>query len=164
MNWDAVGAIAELIGSLVILVTLIYLAVQVKYARLTATDANRNGRVVGIRDLNGNLVTNAEARASWNKAMGPVQKALINDIADSLNLEFDEASIVVLQGWNWMFTHWAQYRSVKSAEDEAELKNIVSVWYGENPMRALIGNPIFRNSFDSEFVAFVHEVINSDEA
>ena len=96
--------------------------------------------------------------------MGPVQKALITDIADSLNLEFDEASIVVLQGWNWMFTHWAQYRSVKSAEDEAELKNIVSVWYGENPMRALIGNPIFRNSFDSEFVAFVHEVINSDEA
>ena len=63
MNWDAVGAIAELIGTLVILVTLIYLAVQVKYARLTATDANRNGRVVGIRDLNGNLVTNAEARA-----------------------------------------------------------------------------------------------------
>ena len=164
MNWDAIGAIAELIGTLVILVTLIYLAVQVKYARLTAMDANRNGRVVGIRDLNGNLVTNAEARASWNKAMGPVQKALINDIADSLNLEFDEASIVVLQGWNWMFTHWAQYRSVKSAEDEAELKNIVSVWYGENPMRALIGNPIFRNSFDSEFVAFVHEVINSDEA
>ena len=32
MNWDAVGAIAEMIGGIAVLVTLIYLAIQVRHA------------------------------------------------------------------------------------------------------------------------------------
>ena len=72
MNWDAVGAIAELLGAVAIVVTLIYLAVQIKYARLSSIDTNRENRVVGIRELNGFLITNSEARAAWNKSMGPV--------------------------------------------------------------------------------------------
>ena len=32
MNWDAVGAIAELIGGVAVLVTPVYLAVQVRHA------------------------------------------------------------------------------------------------------------------------------------
>jgi len=162
MNWDAIGAIAELAGSIVILVTLAYLAVQVKYARLASTDANRENRVVGIRELNNNLVTDSYARAAWNKAMGPVQRKLITDISQTLGLNFDEASVVVLQGWNWMFTHWAQYRAVKIKEDEEELKNVVAVWYGDNPMLALIEHPAFRASFDSDFIAFVDEVLASN--
>ena len=73
----------------------------------------------------------------------------------SLDLSFDEASLLVTQGCNWTFTHWAQYRSMKSAEDEKELKNIVMGWYGENPMRALIDNPRFRGFFDAEFTDWV---------
>ena len=163
MNWDAVGAIAELLGAVAIVVTLIYLAVQIKYARLSSIDTNRENRVVGIRELNGLLIANSEARAAWNKSMGAAQKQLINDIAESLGLDFDEASIIVLQGWNWMFTHWAQYRSIKAPEDEYELKNIIAVWYGDMPMRTLISHPVFRDTFDSEFVAFVDEVIGSSE-
>ena len=158
-NWDAIGAIAELLGAIAIFVTLVYLAVQIKYARLTATDASRANRVAGIHQLNSNLILDLDARAAWNKSMGPVQRALFDDIATSLDLNFDEASIVVLQGWNWTFTHWAQFRAVKTAEDEGELKNIVAVWYGDNPMRALISHPAFRASFDSEFIAFIDEVI-----
>ena len=97
--WDAVGAIAELLGAVAIVVTLIYLAVQIKYARLSSIDTNRENRVVGIRELNGFLIANSEARAAWNKSMGSAQKQLINDIAESLGLDFDEASIIVLQGW-----------------------------------------------------------------
>ncbi len=162
MNWDAVGAIAELLGAVAIVVTLIYLAAQIKYARLSSIDTNRENRVAGIRELNGFLVANGEARAAWNKSMGSTQKQLINDIAESLGLNFDEASIIVLQGWNWMFTHWAQYRSIKAPEDEDELRNIVSIWYGDMPMRKLISHPVFRDTFDSEFVAFVDEVIASN--
>ena len=33
MNWDAVGALAELLGSLAVFATLIYLAVQVRHSR-----------------------------------------------------------------------------------------------------------------------------------
>ncbi len=33
MNWDALGAIAELIGGIAVLATLIYLSAQIRYAR-----------------------------------------------------------------------------------------------------------------------------------
>jgi hypothetical protein len=157
------GAIAELLGALTILVTLIYLAIQIRYARLTTTDASRANRVAGTREVNGNLVLDRDARAAWNKAIGPIQRGLIEDIAGSLDLNFDEASIVVLQGWNWMFTHWAQFRSNKTREDEEELKNIVAVWYGEDPMRTLVAHPVFRAAFDTDFVAFVDTVLASSE-
>jgi hypothetical protein len=39
MNWDAIGAIGEIVGAAAVVATLIYLAVQVRSAR-TATDAN----------------------------------------------------------------------------------------------------------------------------
>jgi hypothetical protein len=159
MSWEAVGAIAELLGAIAIVVTLGYLALQIKYARLSTIDNNRENRVVGIRELNGHLVANESARAAWNKAQGPTQRKLIDDIAALLTLTDDEASLIVLQGWNWMFTHWAQYRAIKAPEDEAELSNIVGVWYSEQPMRSLIEHPGFRASFDAEFVAWVDKAI-----
>ena len=33
MNWDALGAVAELIGGVAVLITLVYLAVQVRHAQ-----------------------------------------------------------------------------------------------------------------------------------
>jgi hypothetical protein len=30
MNWDAIGAIGEIVGALAVLITLIYLAMQIK--------------------------------------------------------------------------------------------------------------------------------------
>ncbi len=39
MNWDAIGAVGEIVGAAAVVITLIYLAVQVRSAR-TATDAN----------------------------------------------------------------------------------------------------------------------------
>ncbi len=157
------GAVSQIVGTVAILVTLVYLASQVRYARLTVIDANRTNRVEGIRELNGILLNTADVRAVWNKTMGPQYRQLHTDIAESLDLSFDEASLIVTQGANWAFTHWAQYRSMKSAEDEDELKNIVLGWYGENPMRALMDHPNFRAFFDAGFIDWVDEILPSTD-
>jgi hypothetical protein len=153
------GAIGELLSAAAIFVTLIYLATQIKYARLTAMDINRTNRVVGIRDLNGVIAINADARTAWNKTIGPEYRRLHTDIAESLNLSFNEASIVISQGANWGYTHWAQYRSLKSSEDEEELKNIVKVWYSENPMSTLLSHDNFRAFFEADFVSWLDEIV-----
>ena len=44
MNWDAIGAIAELLASVTVIITLIYLATQVR-------QANTNLRVATARDI-----------------------------------------------------------------------------------------------------------------
>jgi len=57
MNWDALGAIGELVGATAVLVTLIYLAVQVRQARkmqlaesIRATRAERREFFTSLRD------------------------------------------------------------------------------------------------------------------
>ena len=57
MNWDAIGAIGELISAAAVLVTLIYLAVQVRQARkmqlaesIRATRAERREFFIALRD------------------------------------------------------------------------------------------------------------------
>jgi hypothetical protein len=42
MNWDAIGAMGESLSAILVLITLIYLATQVRYAKNTAADTNMN--------------------------------------------------------------------------------------------------------------------------
>ena len=51
MDWDAIGAIGEMLGSIAVIVTLGYLAVQVKHARSEARRAVRQGRGEAFRDV-----------------------------------------------------------------------------------------------------------------
>ena len=157
------GSIGEIVGALAILVTLIYLATQVRYARLTTTDINRTSRVEGIRELNGALFQNDAARAAWFKSVGPNNHQLNVEVAEALDLTFDDAVLVVLQGTNWCFTHWAQYRSLKSPEDTQELRNIIVAFYSENPMKVLIDHPLFRAYFDPDFIIWVDDILQHPE-
>ena len=57
MNWDAIGALGELVGATAVLVTLIYLAIQIRQARKTqlaesirATRAERREFFTALRD------------------------------------------------------------------------------------------------------------------
>ena len=64
MNWDAIGAIAEGIGALAVVITLAYLAIQVKYAKSASADTNRLMRATGVRDMTLALAQNDELRRS----------------------------------------------------------------------------------------------------
>ena len=90
------GAIGELVGAVAILITLIYLATQVRYARLTTTDFNQTSKVEGIRQLNGALFQNDNARVAWFKSVGPMNHQLNSDMAETLDRSFDDAVLVVL--------------------------------------------------------------------
>ena len=41
MNWEAIGAIGEIVGALAVVLTLGYLANQVRHAKEAAADTNR---------------------------------------------------------------------------------------------------------------------------
>jgi hypothetical protein len=55
MNWDAIGAIAELLASITVIITLIYLTTQVR-------QANTGLRVAAARDI-------ATANVSWIRSV-----------------------------------------------------------------------------------------------
>ena len=67
MNWDAIGAVGELLGSLAVLVTLAYLAVQVRHAREQMARAARDARFDALRQLSALLVTTPQLRHAQEK-------------------------------------------------------------------------------------------------
>ncbi len=51
MNWEAIGAIGQVLGSVAVFVTLAYLALEVKHARQEMRRALSQGRSEAHRDL-----------------------------------------------------------------------------------------------------------------
>jgi len=50
MNWDAIGAIGEVLGSIAVFITLGYLAVQVRHAREAVARSSRQSRYDALRE------------------------------------------------------------------------------------------------------------------
>ena len=48
VNW---GSIGELVGAIAVVVTLGYLAIQIRYARMMASDASRQSRADGVLEM-----------------------------------------------------------------------------------------------------------------
>ncbi len=161
MNWDAIGAIGSILGAIAVVATLFYLARQIRQQNIIAADTSRTNRVIGIRELNAHMVGDPKLRETWNKTIGPNYRRLHEDIAETLDVSFDEASIIITQGITWAYTHWAQYRSMKTPEDEKELTNIVRGWYGENPSLALVRHQGFRAYLDPDFVSWLDKTLDT---
>jgi hypothetical protein len=68
LNWEAVGAVGEILGALAVVLTLGYLARQVHFAREAAADANRLNRANGVTEMVLATATNSELLDSISKS------------------------------------------------------------------------------------------------
>jgi len=152
------GAIGELVGAIAVVVTLAYLATQIRYARLAASDASRQGRADGVREVLLAVINNRDFRNAWAKA-DPETDSLMAPICEQLGLSKEEAYLVWHGCCAWAYVHWAQYRSMKTPEDERELRNLVSEFYSVPPMAPVWEHSeLLRAMLDPEFVAWVDGV------
>jgi hypothetical protein len=69
MNWDAVGAVAEVIGALAVVLTLIYLAIQMKHSALAVNQAAQQSMVAELGASLDSLFANPEGAEIWLKGM-----------------------------------------------------------------------------------------------
>ena len=60
MNWEAIGAVGELLGATAVLVTLVYLARQIKQNTQEVRSSNYHGITDSFNDLNIVVATNAD--------------------------------------------------------------------------------------------------------
>jgi hypothetical protein len=68
MNWEAIGAVGELIGSLAVLVTLVYLARQITHAREDVGRSINQSRAETVRQLLLTRATSSHLRNAYVKA------------------------------------------------------------------------------------------------
>lgn len=71
---------------------------------------------------------------------------MLKDLASTWGVGLDEASLIFWSQNDYIWTHWAQYYSQKTKEDERELENIVSTWYSAPPMKHIIEHEIWPNT------------------
>jgi hypothetical protein len=81
MNWDAISAISQIIGSLAVVLSVLYLAIQVhqstRIARLSAQDAASTA----LRDVTRPLAENAELARIWRLGLEDLQALSAEDQA-----------------------------------------------------------------------------------
>jgi hypothetical protein len=60
MNWDAIGAIGQMLGSLAVFVSLVYLGVQTRHSRIATQHASQNALVADYDQMLAHLYTNKD--------------------------------------------------------------------------------------------------------
>ena len=160
MNWDAISAITQIASGIAVFISLLYLAFQVRFARLAAADTSRTARSIGVRENVHAMATNPELCANWMTSSG------LKSVYEALGKEMDVSADGAIQVDNmcqcWMWIHWGQYKSIKTRADLEELENIVSVFYSVPPMLNFWRkSPYGRKVFDEDFVGFVEGAISN---
>ena len=69
MNWDAISAISQLIGSLAVVLSVLYLAVQVHQSTRVAKLAMQDAAATALREVTKPLMENAELERIWRSGL-----------------------------------------------------------------------------------------------
>ena len=154
------GAIGEVLGAIAVVLTLGYLATQIRYAWAVATDASRQARLAGVVEMMQVTISNRDYRQAWTKAADPEYEARLTDLGERLGGTPDEADLVWSGCCAWAYIHWNQYRSMKSDADRRELESTVASFYSRAPLSIVWQHdPLLRTMVDPEFITWVDAVL-----
>ena len=159
MNWEAIGAVGELVGAFAVVITLAYLAIQVRYAKMSASDVNRLTRASGVRE--------SYLKQAGNPALGmslvavdPNFAAFIEGYVAEFGVSQEQAASVDAQNQYYFWLHWGQYASTKTSADLEELRNLVAGYYSVPYVNYSWRNsPYAKSLLEPRFVAFVDEIL-----
>ena len=65
MNWDAISAVSQLVGSIAVVVSVLYLAVQLRRSTRVASVAAQDAAAAALRDVTKPFMENAELGRLW---------------------------------------------------------------------------------------------------
>ena len=159
MNWEAIGAMGETLGAVLVLATLIYLANQVRYAKNAAADANRIARAKGVCDLNLAFAQNPELHRANTKANR--YDEWYEELASELGITVEDAEKADSISCYWIWLHWSQFAGTNREEDLAELKTTVGNFYASSPAVEYAWNhgPFSKPIMGNAFISFVDQAI-----
>jgi len=109
MNWDAIAAIGQMLGSIAVFVTLGYLAVQVSHARSEVRRSISQSRRETVRQFNTTYATNerlCNLRLKSNILLGGPEIPFVRELTERTGMTAEEATAVY-----WDEVAWWHYRT-----------------------------------------------------
>lgn len=161
MSWEIAGSIGEVIGAIVLIVTIAYMALQTRHAKQATIDQNILARAKSVQDKMLVIAQNEELRMALIKNYGVVE--FYERLALEQGVTIEEASQVDWANGYWFWVHWGQWASTHSANELRELENIIRTFYGVEGMRHTWNNsPWGKPILDPKFVSFVDNVLSKN--
>ena len=108
MNWDAIGAVGQMLGSVAVFITLAYLAVQIRHSRSEARRALSQGRGEALRQLMLTRVTEPQLNDLYGKAgiaLGGGRNQFMEALMERAGMTWAEAAAL-----SWDQHAWFSYR------------------------------------------------------
>ncbi|MDP9098668.1 MAG: hypothetical protein M3N48_06695 [Verrucomicrobiota bacterium] len=69
MNWEAISAVSQLVGSLAVVISVLYLAVQLRSSTRVARVAAQDAAAAALRDVTKPFMENAELGRVWRTGL-----------------------------------------------------------------------------------------------
>jgi hypothetical protein len=163
MNWDAIGALGQVFGSIAVFITLVYLSIQTNHARKEAHRTVLQNRADALRELQLHGASHPGLIASLVKvqtALGAGTPPFVSELMQRSGISEEEAYPLF-----FMQLAWLQYRShiIQHIEElsDSERESFNST------MRALYGQPgiwqrfysTFKGGLDTKVTSYLDEVL-----
>ena len=136
MNWEEVGAIGQVLGSIAVFVTLIYLAIQVRHSRAETLRSIRQSRSDAVREMQFQT-----AQSEWlnrvlikaSRAYGEGESPFIDELVRR-GLPVEEARAVESHNMSWWMFNSQQIAHLDelSGSERAEFNNLLRHFHGMN--------------------------------
>ncbi|MCB1690070.1 MAG: hypothetical protein KDI33_16360 [Halioglobus sp.] len=163
MNWDAVGAVAEVVGSISVISTLFYLALQVRHARDQIRTSVRENRNATLRALQLAVVQTPELSRLMGKALSCWTPAIESEAQFYEAAEFTAEDQII---WvSYMRAYWSYAREAigsipdltpaQRQEVDREIAAIYSIGPGKLYFESM-------SLIDSPALQYVRELIDSN--
>ena len=81
MNWDAISAVSQLVGSIAVVLSVLYLAVQLRSSTRVARVAAMDAAAAALRDVTKPLMENAELARLWRTGLEHLDRLSAEDQA-----------------------------------------------------------------------------------
>jgi len=101
INWDAISAISQLVGSIAVVLSVLYLALQVHQSTRVAKLVNQDDAATALRDVTKPLMENAELERIWRIGLEDIGALSVEERA-----RFVHASYQFLKAFETIHFHY----------------------------------------------------------
>ena len=126
MNWEAIAAVAEILGVLAVVVSLLYLAVQIRHGASATQAASRYATAQLTTDVLVPIASDAELASILRR--GQIDPDSLND---DEGFRFDVLLYVIFDQWETMYSQ--VQRGAMSKEDWAKYDTTIIGMYLAQP-------------------------------
>src|SRR5215468_882032 len=147
MTWDAISAISQLIGSLAVVLSVLYLAMQVHQSTRVSRLATQDAAAAAMRDVTKPLMENAELERIWRIGLEDISALSVEERARFFHATYQFLKAFetihfhyiyglmdreLFQGWHGLLRHYiaapgmAQYWKLRPEVFSERFRNFVN--------------------------------------